>query len=306
MDSEKAQENLRDVKHRPLTKAFPVMCADENQIKEIAYVDDRAEKLIRAFMPGPVTFILKKKEEVPAYVNGGMETLAIRMATSDALRELIKAAGAPVFMTSANQSGEPVCTSLDEIEKSCPTLDGMLINEAKFKKNIAVGVTLPYEAREDAEIQKILAKYRKNMIIVNAIMRQERKCRVNTMIQVDRVNLDQYRALSEDDRSALLRMVIEPEERGNSDALLEKESSSISLLHSKEIDHILMTQDDFEIPVHAGNSQGNAGRCLQLAAGRRNSLYRRCRHLFAETGSAEPSGLRQSWATGAPWPPGNR
>ena len=132
MDSEKAQENLRDVKHRPLTKAFPVMCADEDQIKEIAYVDDRAEKLIRAFMPGPVTFILKKKEEVPAYVNGGMETLAIRMATSDALRELIKAAGAPVFMTSANQSGEPVCTSLDEIEKSCPTLDGMMEGNVSF------------------------------------------------------------------------------------------------------------------------------------------------------------------------------
>jgi L-threonylcarbamoyladenylate synthase len=132
MDSEKAQENLRDVKHRPLTKAFPVMCADEDQIKEIAYVDDRAEKLIRAFMPGPVTFILMKKEEVPAYVNGGMETLAIRMATSDALRELIKAAGAPVFMTSANQSGEPVCTSLDEIEKSCPTLDGMMEGNVSF------------------------------------------------------------------------------------------------------------------------------------------------------------------------------
>ena len=132
MDSEKAQENLRDVKHRPLTKAFPVMCADEDQIKEIAYVDGRAEKLIRAFMPGPVTFILKKKEEVPAYVNGGMETLAIRMATSDALRELIKAAGAPVFMTSANQSGEPVCTSLDEIEKSCPTLDGMMEGNVSF------------------------------------------------------------------------------------------------------------------------------------------------------------------------------
>ena len=132
MDSEKAQENLRDVKHRPLTKAFPVMCADEDQIKEIAYVDDRAERLLCAFMPGPVTFILKKKEEVPAYVNGGMETLAIRMATSDALRELIKAADAPVFMTSANQSGEPVCTSLDEIEKSCPTLDGMMEGNVSF------------------------------------------------------------------------------------------------------------------------------------------------------------------------------
>lgn len=132
MDEEKAQENLRDVKHRPLTKAFPVMCADEEQIKKIAYVDERAEKLIRAFMPGPVTLILKKKEEVPAYVNGGMETLAIRMATSDALKELIQAVGAPVFMTSANQSGEPVCTSLDEIEKSCPTLDGMMEGSISF------------------------------------------------------------------------------------------------------------------------------------------------------------------------------
>lgn len=132
MHSEKAQENLRDVKHRPLTKAFPVMCADEAQIKEIAYVDERSEKLIRAFMPGPVTFILKKKEDVPAYVNGGLDTLAIRMATSDALKKLILALGEPVFMTSANQSGQPTCTTLDEIEKACPDLDGMMEGNVSF------------------------------------------------------------------------------------------------------------------------------------------------------------------------------
>ena len=119
-DHEAAQEKLREVKNRPLTKAFPLMCADEAQIKEVAYVDERSEKLIRAFMPGPVTLILKKKEEVPAYVNGGMDTLAIRMATSEQLRKLIGAVGCPLFMTSANQSGQPTCTSLDEIEKSCP------------------------------------------------------------------------------------------------------------------------------------------------------------------------------------------
>jgi len=132
MDSKQAQENLRDVKHRPATKAFPVMCSDEAQIKEIAEVNERAEKLIHAFLPGPVTLILKKKAEVPAYVNGGMDTLAIRMATSDALRQLIQAVGAPVFMTSANQSGEPGCTSLDEIEVSCPTLDGMMEGSVSF------------------------------------------------------------------------------------------------------------------------------------------------------------------------------
>lgn len=35
-------------------------------------------------------------------------------------------------MTSANQSGESVCTSLDEIEKSCPLLDGMMEGEVCF------------------------------------------------------------------------------------------------------------------------------------------------------------------------------
>ncbi|HCK87314.1 MAG TPA: threonylcarbamoyl-AMP synthase [Erysipelotrichaceae bacterium] len=134
MDSEKAQEHLRDVKNRPLTKAFPLMCADAEQIRSIAYTDENSEKLIRAFMPGPVTLILKKREEVPAYVNGGMETVAVRMATDRQLYELIKETGSPLYMTSANQSGEATCTSLDEIEKACPLLDGMLEGETHFGK----------------------------------------------------------------------------------------------------------------------------------------------------------------------------
>jgi L-threonylcarbamoyladenylate synthase len=132
MDSEAAQEHLRDVKHRPLTKAFPIMCSDEAQIKTVAEVTPLGEKMIRAFMPGPVTLILKKKAEVPAYVNGNMETLAVRMATSEPVKKLIEAVGCPLFMTSANQSGQPVCTSLDEIEHACPDLDGMMEGEPHF------------------------------------------------------------------------------------------------------------------------------------------------------------------------------
>lgn len=36
-------------------------------------------------------------------------------------------------------------------------------NEAKFKKNLVLGATLPQEAREDPEVQKILEKYRKSL-----------------------------------------------------------------------------------------------------------------------------------------------
>ncbi len=134
MNSEKAEQKLRDVKNRPATKAFPIMCKDEEQIKSIAYVSEKAEKIIRAFMPGPITIILKKKEEVPDYVNSGMETLAIRMATSNEIKKIIELVGSPLFMTSANQSGEKTCTTLDEIEVSCPLISGMLIGDTEFSR----------------------------------------------------------------------------------------------------------------------------------------------------------------------------
>lgn len=134
MNSEKAEQKLRDVKNRPATKAFPIMCKDEEQIKSIAYVSEKAEKIIRAFMPGPITIILKKKEEVPNYVNSGMETLAIRMATSNEIKKIIELVGSPLFMTSANQSGEKTCTTLDEIEVACPLISGMLIGDTEFSR----------------------------------------------------------------------------------------------------------------------------------------------------------------------------
>lgn len=130
--SKKAQENLRNVKNRPATKAFPIMCSDISQVMKIAEVDEREKKIIDAFMPGPLTLIMKKKGSVPEYVNGGLPTLAIRFATSDALRQLIEACGSPVFMTSANQSGHPECTSLEEIEKECPLLSGMMEGSVSF------------------------------------------------------------------------------------------------------------------------------------------------------------------------------
>ncbi len=132
MNSVKAHDKLVIVKKRPETKLFPVMCADEEQIKSIAIVDEKAEKLIRAFMPGPITLILKKNPQIPDYVSNGGTTIAVRMATSKALEELIRKINSPIFMSSANQSGEPTCTNLDEIEKACPLLDGMMEGSVSF------------------------------------------------------------------------------------------------------------------------------------------------------------------------------
>lgn len=44
-----------------------------------------------------------------------------------------------------------------------PLMCFVLANEAKFKKNIAVGVTLPYEGRQDSQVLARLSRFKKEL-----------------------------------------------------------------------------------------------------------------------------------------------
>ena len=136
VNSPKAFNKLVEIKNRPANKNFPIMCSDIEQIKSIGIVDKRVEKLINTFMPGPITLVLRKKNDTFLAINNGgkRETneIAVRMATSSFLKEVIIGVGCPLFMTSANKSGMDVCKSLDDIKKMCPTLDGMVEGDVSF------------------------------------------------------------------------------------------------------------------------------------------------------------------------------
>lgn len=136
INSSKAYEKLVNVKNRPSYKSFPILCKNLDQIKTIAVVDKQAEKLINAFMPGPITLVLNKIPAVFSYINNALERetdeVAVRMIPSEFLNELIEKVGSPLFLSSANKSGKDVCKDLDEIEKECPTLDGMVEGDVSF------------------------------------------------------------------------------------------------------------------------------------------------------------------------------
>ena len=138
MNSEKAREKLMQIKNRPSSKSLPVMCADINQIKSIAIVEEREEKIIQAFMPGPITLILEKRSNLPEYVNEGSIEIGIRMATSKALEELIRKIRGPICVSSANKSGEPTCTTIDEILRTFPDLDGILEGDILYGESSTI------------------------------------------------------------------------------------------------------------------------------------------------------------------------
>ncbi len=136
INSIQAYNKLKSIKNRPSNKSFPVMCADEKQIKSIAIVNETVEKLIHAFMPGPITLVLNKKSEAFSYINNrginATSEMAVRMAPTKVLEDLIYKVESPIFMTSANQSGQSTCKNLDEIEKTFPTLDGIMEGNVSF------------------------------------------------------------------------------------------------------------------------------------------------------------------------------
>lgn len=136
--SKKAYDKLIKIKNRPKNKLLPIMCADLEQIKDIAKVNKNTEKIIRKLMPGPITLVLEKKNKLPYFVNSGEFTIAVRMATSEALYKLIKKLDSPIFLSSANISGQPACESLDEIEEKCPDLDGMMVGNIVFGKGSTI------------------------------------------------------------------------------------------------------------------------------------------------------------------------
>ena len=74
--------------------------------------------VVQVFGLSIVKEILNKNNGIDDYITNGKNTIAVRMATSEVLGELIKKVGSPLFMTSANRSGEPECKKIDEIEKT--------------------------------------------------------------------------------------------------------------------------------------------------------------------------------------------
>lgn len=142
INSKTAYDKLVEAKNRPSNKSFPVMCLNEEQINEIAIVNQNAQKIIKAFMPGPITLVLKKRPEAFSYINNAGDSisdeLAVRMAPLKILEELLIKTGSSLFLTSANISGKEPCSNIDDIEQTFPMLDGILEGNISFGQSSTI------------------------------------------------------------------------------------------------------------------------------------------------------------------------
>ena len=112
---EKAVDYVYELKNRPRDKAMNLNIASYEDI--LAYSKEQPDylkKIYDAFLPGPLTIILKANGQVPKWINSGLTTVGFRLPNHPVTRELIQAEG-PLIGPSANKSGMASGRYFDQI-----------------------------------------------------------------------------------------------------------------------------------------------------------------------------------------------
>lgn len=108
-------DKMYQAKKRDYSKPFTLMVNDITKIKDIAYVSENEEKVIKKFMPGPITLILKKKDCISNIVTANSDTVGVRIPNHEIALSILKSVDYPLATSSANISGSVNNSNIEDI-----------------------------------------------------------------------------------------------------------------------------------------------------------------------------------------------
>jgi L-threonylcarbamoyladenylate synthase len=105
--SERAVAAIYAAKERPAINPLIAHVLSLEAAREHALFAPEAERLARAFWPGPLTLVLPVAPtcRISLLARAGLDTVALRVPSHETARALIEAAGVPLAAPSANRSG---------------------------------------------------------------------------------------------------------------------------------------------------------------------------------------------------------
>lgn len=148
--NEKAVQKIYEVKGRASDNPLILHISNIDMVNQITENITEVEyKLMNAFWPGPFTIILKKKKCVPDIVTGGLDTVAVRMPSNKIANKLIEYANTPIAAPSANISGRPSGTCIEDIYEELSSKMDYIINGGRCE----VGVESTVVRVEDGTVR---------------------------------------------------------------------------------------------------------------------------------------------------------
>jgi L-threonylcarbamoyladenylate synthase len=108
-------KRIFEIKNRSIDKPLSIAFKDLASAKGYVYLSPEEERYIKVHLDKPMTFVVKKKDNVPDIVTGGKDTVGIRIIDNQFVRELLSCADEPIITSSANVSGGKAPASISEI-----------------------------------------------------------------------------------------------------------------------------------------------------------------------------------------------
>lgn len=113
---EEAVRNIYIAKGRASDNPLIAHISDIKMLDDLVLeVGEIERKLIKNFWPGPLTIVFNKKPIVPDIITGGLDTVAVRMPSNEIAHKLIEYSNCPIAAPSANISGKPSGTQIEDI-----------------------------------------------------------------------------------------------------------------------------------------------------------------------------------------------
>jgi len=115
--NESAIRELLALKGRPESAGFVLIASEYSQLLPwVSRLDESLTDKAMQTWPGPATWLFPRASQVPDYVAGAHETIAVRITAHEPSRDLCEAFGSALISTSANHSAAKPARSVEEVE----------------------------------------------------------------------------------------------------------------------------------------------------------------------------------------------
>jgi L-threonylcarbamoyladenylate synthase len=143
--SEKGRVQLDEIKSRS-KKPYLILVATAQKAHDFIEIDAekvfQTEKLMEKCWPGPVTLIFKAKTGIADYAQSADGTVALRVPDHAGLLQLLPHFDG-LFSTSANNSGQPVPATVQEVDSSIfDAVSCVVMNDTQKKAESALPSTI--------------------------------------------------------------------------------------------------------------------------------------------------------------------
>jgi L-threonylcarbamoyladenylate synthase len=172
-----AVAKIFEAKKRPAFNPLILHIADKSWLKRFSGIEnEKVERLINKFWPGPLTLVLPKTEIVPDIVTSGNPTVAVRMPNHPVALQLIEASETPIAAPSANKFGHLSPTEASHVAKYLGDKVDMILDGGKCSVGVESTIIQLYENEiyllrpgglSKEEIEKEIGEIKTGIININ-------------------------------------------------------------------------------------------------------------------------------------------